>query len=211
MIVKIDLPEISEYAQGFPQFWATTFFAGTVSDNYAVNALAASFVRLVEAALTEYRLAHVRLNEFWNTHTSFNLRAIHQAISHFESCVTNMHRAIRCVIRLRASPDSSEAVRNALGPDKPQFVADRISRLFTNIRDAVHHADEQLLNGTIPPESPFALKPDGPVTEIPEQPGQTLKTIDRLVIGNVELKFADLHRWLLELSRYAQLLSEYER
>ena len=51
MHVSIELPDITEYPKGFPQYWVKSVFVRRVSANYQVNALASTYVRLVEAAL----------------------------------------------------------------------------------------------------------------------------------------------------------------
>src|SRR5947209_379277 len=101
MYVTIEVPEIQEYPQGFPQFWLKSIFIRSVSSNYQVHALASTYVRLVESALVEYKLGAEKVHEFWETHTSINLGAAHRAASHFESCLSDMYRATNCFRRLR--------------------------------------------------------------------------------------------------------------
>ena len=96
MYIHIDVPNIDEHPKGFPQYWLKRVFINSISTNYQVNALATTYVRLVEAALTEYRLGQVVPKEFWNTHTSLNLGAMHRSISHFENCLFDMNRTINC-------------------------------------------------------------------------------------------------------------------
>jgi hypothetical protein len=56
----------------------------------------------------------------------------------------------------------------------------------------------------------MATGPETPVAD-PNQPKQTRKVIDRLVIGEKELLFADLVRWLHEMGECAEVISNYER
>ena len=51
----------------------------------------------------------------------------------------------------------------------------------------------------------------GPETLIPEEPGQTLKTYDRLQIGSYEITFLELCTWLNEMGRCADQISKFER
>jgi hypothetical protein len=90
MYVSINVPEIDEYPKGFPQYWLKTLFISSVSSSFQINALASTYVRLVEAALVEYRLGRLKLKEFWDTHEFVNLGAMHRSISHFESCLSDM-------------------------------------------------------------------------------------------------------------------------
>jgi len=66
--MSIEVPEIDEYPRGFPAFWLKTLFVGNVSQSFQVNALASTYIRLVEAALVEYKLGSSKLKEFWDTH-----------------------------------------------------------------------------------------------------------------------------------------------
>ena len=210
MYVSIKIPDIKEYPEGFPNYWLNFLFGRSISTNYQVTALASTYVRLVEAALAEYRLAMPKLDEFWNTHTSLNLGAMHRAISHFESCLSDMHRAINCFTRLRRHKDLPKSLQLKLNEQRPRFVADQISDQIREMRNAIHHLEEQVMNGTIQVGEPIALKPDGPERPHASEANQTVKTIDRLVIGQSELLFTDVAAWLSEMGRFADKIGTYE-
>jgi hypothetical protein len=209
MHVSIELPDITDYPKGFPQYWVKSVFVRTVSANYQVNALASTYVRLVEAALVEYRLGGAMLREFWGTHTSFNLGAIHRSVSHFESCLSNMYRAINCFRRLRRHR-SRDALCVALNEKSPAFATASVAEQIHNMRHEIHHLEELVMDGRLQEGQPTALLPDGPETPHPTEPNQTLKSIDRLVIAGRELKFADLARWLTEMARHADRIAQFE-
>jgi hypothetical protein len=79
------------------------------------------------------------------------------------------------------------------------------------MRHAIHHLDAMVLNGTIPEGSRYVLSAQGPETPIPgEEPGQSLKTFDRLTIGTLEIRFSELAGWLTDMGNYAQRLCEGE-
>jgi len=210
MYVSIELPDINEYPNGFPEYWLNCIFNGPISTDYRVNSLVSTYVRLVEASLIEYRLAHVRLGEFWKTHDSINIGAMNKAISHFEACILNMHRAIRCFVRLRRSPYAPQELKDLLRKDKPSFVADKITDRLANVRDAIHHFDEMILKEEFPEGAPIALKPDGPESLIADENGQSLKIIDRLMIGKMEITFSELAEWLVEMSHYTEIICRYK-
>jgi hypothetical protein len=210
MYVKFDIPEINAYHKGFPSYWLKVMMVGTVSTSYQVNALASTYVRLVEASLVEYRLAYPTLMGFWDAHDGLKLSAMHRAISHFETCLTNMHRAIVCFVRLRRHADLPENLKLTLNQDKPRFVANTISDQLRDIRNAVHHLEERVMKGDIREGECFVLSPDGEETAHEYEPGQTNKLFDRLIIGSLSVKFSDLAAWLTELAYYAEKLSEFE-
>src|SRR5438445_7819032 len=101
MHIAYQIPSIADFPNGFPEYWLESMFNRSISDEYTINSLVSTYVRLVDSALSEYRLGDVQLRDFWDTHTSIKLSAMHKSISHYETCITNMHRAIRCFTRLR--------------------------------------------------------------------------------------------------------------
>ena len=212
MLIKIAVPELLEFPNAFfGTYWVKTVFLGSVSSSYPVNALASTYVRLVQTAITEYRHAGTDLRRFWGTHDAIALGSMQQAIGHYETCLTSMHRAICCFVRLRRHIDVPIALRNNLNLEKPGFIANNVSDQLREIRNAIHHVEDRLLNGSILPGTHFSLQPDGPVTPIEDdQPNQTLKTIDRLVIGDIEISLRSICDWLVEMGHYAEKISDYD-
>jgi hypothetical protein len=160
MYIEFDLPEISEHASGFPQYWIKNLFIQSPSQRYQINALTSTYVRLVEAALIEYYFGAVRLRDFWGTHTSLNLGAMNRSVSHFESCISNMHRATNCFRRLRRDR-WQDPLPLMLNIDKAIFATDAVADRFRTIRNEIHNLEEMVMNGQIAEGQPFSLKPDG--------------------------------------------------
>ena len=210
MYIFFDVPDVNEHQNGFPGYWLQILFISSVSQNFQINALTTTYVRLVEAALVEYRFGQDKLKEYWNTHTSINLSAMHRAVSHFESCLSDMHRAISCFTRLRRHKDLPGSLRQVLSAEKPRFVADHVSDQLRAFRNEIHHLDELVMDGRLQQGQSIALRPDGPEVPHPTEPNQTNKTIDRLVIAQRELKFADLSAWLTEMGRFAEKIAAYQ-
>ena len=50
MYVEFDAPDLREYEKTLLSYWAKTIFIGPISNEYQVNALASTYVRLVDAA-----------------------------------------------------------------------------------------------------------------------------------------------------------------
>lgn len=67
-----------------------------------------------------------------------------------------------------------------------------------------------IVDGSIEAEETLTLKPDGPERPHAIEPGQTDKTIDRLVMGRQEINFSDLAAWLAEMGRFADKLATYD-
>ncbi len=149
MIVNIEIPELEERPDGFPAYWLQSFFIGTVSNNFQIYALANTYIRLVEASAVEYRLGRAKVEEFWNTHDSFNLTAMHRCIAHFDACVLDVHRALRCYIRLRKHKELSQSFIAMLTEDRPAFIADQVTKKVREVRNEIHHLEEKVMNGRI--------------------------------------------------------------
>jgi hypothetical protein len=209
MKVLINATEITEYAKGFSQYWLKLIFIQTVSSSYQINALASTYVRLVEAAITDYNLGIVKLREFWDTRGSFSLGAMHRSISHFESCLSNMYRATNCFRRLRRHRDQ-DPLSVALNTDKPIFATDATTERFRTMRNEVHHLEELVVDGRLQEGESFALRPDGPETPHPTEENQTNKIVDRLIIGTREVSFVELAVWLREMASVAEKIAEFE-
>ena len=208
MYVEMEIPEIKEYQSGFPEFWRKVLFMGHISSHYHVNAITSTFMRLVESSIMEYRLGRENVFEFWNTSSSLKFSAIQRATSNFETCVTNIHRAIQCMIKLRKNRDIPASLKDFIA-SKPAFVSDVIANRVRKMRDTIHHLEGQVLSATVPVGSEYQLRADGPETPVVGEPGQTLKKIDRLKIGINEIEFSEIRAWILELAVYADRISGY--
>jgi len=209
MYISIEVPDIPDYPNGFLKYWSKLIFNGAVSSNYQIVSLASTYVRLVEAALVEYRLGASMLRDFWAPNIVLKISSSNRSVSHFESCLSNMQRAIRCYNRLRQHK-SKDALCLAINCQKPSFATDRVAKQIRDIRDVIHHFEERLMKGDIQEGQPFMLKSDGPETPHTTEPNQTIKTIDRLVLGQHELLFSSLSTWLTEMGSFAEMITEFD-
>jgi hypothetical protein len=212
MRIKLDLPELTEFQNGFPGYWMSVIFMGNRPDTYHTHAITATYVRSVEAAFFEYRQGRSLVYKTWvDRHPStIPIGTQNLACSSFEQCLTSMHRCVRCMLRIRGGREVPQALKDLI-PTRPRFVEDRIADRIRGVRDAIQHLEEVVLDGTIPENTPFMLGAVGPERPIPEEPRQTLKTIDRLQIGNFEITFLELCTWLKEMGQCAEQISKFER
>jgi hypothetical protein len=215
MHFELKLSELPEFPDGFPDYWLNILFRNNPSTvSYQVRAVITTYVRLVEAATTEYREARSLIHKAWND-DGMGLRDNIRACAYFEACLSNMHRAVLFMRRIRNHHDVPDELKNKF-KSEPQFIGPGIAEQICNVRHAIQHLDDRLLEPfkrrrpPIPENAPFALRANGPETPIPHDPGQTLKTIDRLQIGSHEIPFSDLCKWLLGMARCAEQISEYE-
>jgi hypothetical protein len=206
--MDMQIPEAPSYPNGFPNHWLNVYFLNNKPGSYQSHAITTTYVRCVEAALSDYSLARALTLEFWDVSTGFKYGAINAATSHFESCLTNMHRAVRCMIALHSRTDLPSDFKALILP-KPTFTKGVIEHRIRTIRAMVQHMERKILDGEVPENTPFFLKPDGPEVPVAGDPGQTIKTIDRLVIGSADVLLGDLCDWLSEMCRYASGVASY--
>ena len=208
MYVKIVLPPTPTVLTSAPNYWTHYVFCGSPSELYEVNALASTYMRLVEGAIAEYESASTALREFWENHNVLGLPMMYRSISHFETCVSDVHRAIDAYRRLR-SHRARDPMSRYLVNCKPAFVSDDVAKRFRAVRDAIHHLPEKIGNGEVVEGQFIALKPDGPEVAHPTEHGQTIKTFDRLVLGPHELTFDETARVLRELAATSEYMAMF--
>lgn len=209
MYVTISIPPGPTVLTAVPHYWTQYIFRGSPSELYEVNALAYTYLRLVEAAAAEYQLAATALREFWANHNSLGLPMMNRSISHFETCISDVHRAIETYRRLR-NHRARDALSVYLADHKPAFVSDNIANRYREVRDAIHHLPEKIVKGEVTEGQFVALKPDGPEVAHSTETGQTIKTFDRLVIGAHELTFDELAYALAELAATAERIANFQ-
>lgn len=210
MIVEIAIPELTLDPNGFRFYWLNVIFLGNRPDDYKSYSIVTTYVRLVEAAYVHYRSARQLVQDTWNDHSSLGIGSASLSATYFEDCVNSMHRAVLCMKGIRGYREVPRDLK-ALFPKPPQFTRDVVAKRLRYIRDAIQHMDELVRKGTIPKGTPFMLRSDGPETPVLDQPGQTRKVIDRLIIGSDEILFTELVAWLHEMGECAEVISKYER
>jgi hypothetical protein len=209
MKVEIAMPEMGPLEDQFRHFWIRHIFVGSVSDNYAVTGMAANYVRLVEASIVEYRLAREQLTRFWSTHDGIAWGAMNRAISHFEACLNDMQRAIRAFNQMRSHSACPPALRQQIALRRPLFGTDTVSGQIRKLRDAVQHTEERLRNGKLQAGDHYMLSATGPETPMLDEPGQTLKVIDRIELQCHALMFKDIALWLDEMAQFAAVIADH--
>jgi hypothetical protein len=210
MIVEIAMPELTLYPRGFPDYWLNMIFRGTLPNDYKTKALLATYIRLVEASYTHYRLARRYVQEFWNDHSSFQIDSANFSATHFEDCINSMNRAVLFMRQIRSSRDVPTDLKS-LFPKKPVFTTEAVAKSLRDVRNTIQHMDKRILDRTIADDASFTLMATGTETLIPNQPDQTRKVIDRLVVGSHTILFAELVPWLHEMGACAEAISKYVR
>jgi len=210
VIVEMKIPALTRFSNGFPTFWLSQLFSGHHSTNFQERAVIATYMRLVEGWCVYYEYGRRHAEGIWREGIGIPMGGINLTATYFESCITSMHRAVLCMRRIRGGVGREELVR--VFRTKLDFVNDKVANRLRDMRDSIQHTDGQILDGAIPENTPFALTVTGPEVPVadPKQRGQTLKTIDRLVLGDNELLFAELATWLNEMGECAEIISNFK-
>lgn len=211
MHIKVDIPELAWNKNTFGRYWLGIVFMNNRPEGYQVGALVTEYMRLIEAAFKSYKsgrdlIAYVYVGR---DPSEFPLGQLQAAITEYETCITCMHRAIRIFRRLRSRVDTPIQFKTDV-LTKAQFNADVIAERIMRMRDIIHHLGEKFGGSEVPDNSWFSIMVDGPEVPLPPEPGQTLKTIDRLVIGKETILFSELSGWLTEMGQYAESIASYD-
>ena len=184
MIVEIQIPDLSQWQDGFPNYYLGLIFKGNRPKDDAAHALLNGYIRLVEGAVRFYEAARKAIILGWNTHDKLMLGAFNDATNSFEACVTNMYRAATFMERIRGTPAIDTNFKNTLKP-VPIFV--RRIKAIREIRRAIHHLDEAITGPGVTTGMPIFLVTTGDIVRRDDR--QEIKTIDRLQIGECKIKF----------------------
>lgn len=211
MIFADDIPDLTAHQHGFPGHWIRTVFMGSaVGETYEGRALLSTFVRSVEAALSYYQSGRNDAFAFTRRKdpTKVPFYEFLRASTSFENCIGHMHIAIRCMQKIRSKPVVPREIKDLFSA-KPGFMHGSVQNTVRNVRDAVQHGYDKVMDGTISEGSAFTLSLSGIETPHPGQSGQTLKTWDRVEVGSHHIRFEDLARWLEEMGDCAERLAAY--
>lgn len=184
-------------------------FIGSPSDSPIINSLASTYVRLTFSAFEDYNEAAVHFRDYFNTSNTIKVGGYYKSISRYESCITNMHLAIRSFSRLRRRKELPEKAKKLINDPKPNFVSNLITDRILVARNSIHHIEERLVEGKLDRDLPFFIKPTG--NEIPYDDGinknQTKLTIDRVKILDHEIYFHEIATWIEEMIQYVDKIS----
>lgn len=201
------MPEVSSSRPEISRYWIKYFFCSP-SQNHQINALASTYVRLVEAALVDYQIGILGAREYWETPDSLRLGAMQRSISHFEACISDMHRSINAFRRLRRHK-TKEALPVSLAAIQASFASNAVADQIRLIRHEIHHVEELVMKGKISEGQSVTLIPDGPEMSAGDGTGESVKIIDRLAIGPRWVRFSDLATWLDEMAMVAATIAAF--
>ena len=109
-----------------------------------------------------------------------------------------MNRATNCFRRLRGDR-LHDPIAQALRKQRFAFSTNDVADRIREMRNKIHHLEDSVLRGQIAEGQSSALQPVGPEVPHPTEEGQTIMTIDHLVIGSNQIAFRELVQWLSEM------------
>jgi hypothetical protein len=149
---------------------------GTGAETYGHGASFLNFVRLVDQATREYKLARAALARCVSGRT-IAWESLIRATDHMENLITALHRAAT-IIKDDAARQGHDALSN-----------DAFSRLL-GLRKSMSQRDDEIAEGTISPDQPIAL----------------LVKSDAIELGGYEVYYTELASWLRHLHTIADHL-----
>jgi hypothetical protein len=154
--------------------------------------IVSGYVRLVDKATLEYANARERLLLFLDNGNPDNF---HRAQDYFENCITSMHRAILFLDRIRG-----RGFKNADGtsfvpkPRELEVLRDSAKKCIRDFRNTTQHIDEDILKETLP-----------------ENAGVDIGLTEQAAyVGQCEIIYSNLFKWIGQLHHFAQLLSRVQ-
>lgn len=208
MRISIDIPDVRVGAIRPHRLLKRIFTAGGPV-GYANIALLENLIRLTENAAYEFMQGKELLLQFWSEddRTGVAIGVALQASSHFETCLSDTHRALNHIVAMRKRPNVLPGSKHTLPRDLSIYkgaLRDRIRE----IRSAIQHKEDKLLKRLISEGEPFIARADG--DEVPTEDNNTLKTIDRIELGQHRIEFATLANAIEELRMCAEILVDAE-
>jgi hypothetical protein len=143
--------------------------------------LFSNLLRLTDSAVLEYEAARASLDEFVSTPTNV-MSPFFRTIDHLETCISALDRASRC-----AESISAEAAVSSI-PSR------QVRRRISRARNAIEHADRDLVKGRIGLGSYTTLAPMN----------------ERVEIGPIVVTYEELALWIRALSECAAELMEHD-
>lgn len=204
MIVEVDIPDVSAETIGRHRILRKIGFnAGPPT--HAEYALLESLIRLTENAAFEYMQGKAAILRIWNREddSSMEISAVFRAASHFETCLSDTHRALNHVANIRKRHDVLVKSRKKL-PSSMNIYSRAQCDQIRKVRNTIQHKEKELLNGRIAEFEPFALHATG--DKVPTADDNVLKTIDRLKIGKKCIYFSTIAQTIEELREFSEAL-----
>lgn len=149
------------------------------------NALSVNFVRIVDATLEDYRLMREWMDKYLKSHDMVG--AYFFAISHAESCIVNLVRAVKFGRKIKNREPSADLGR-------PPVLHESATRSAFDVRNEIQHLDDSLTEGKWKPPDPHCL---------------TIHD-DCVAIMNETIPFEVLAKWITALHGIAEKMSHYK-
>jgi hypothetical protein len=196
MIVKIDIKRLDKHESLLVGYWGHIFIPSPMET--AVRVSLNTLVRMVQFAHVQYNEA---LRNVLATHNrqpnTLPIGPTTMSFSCYEACLESTYRALRGRNLILDRQDIPDYVRAALSRDISKKMILSISR----IRNEIAHLNDRILKGQFQAgqaSAPGATGPEIPYPQ-PDNPKQTLKTIDRIKVADFELPLATLYDVLFDL------------
>jgi hypothetical protein len=185
--VKNRLEDLSTPSLVSPYITFHRFFGVSFNGDNVTPFLAQQFARFCDQAIRDYNEARVQFEEFFATHDSIAVGSLMLAKGYFESCVINIHMALRYLSVISKSPHVSQKVKSKMARDMK--LALRYQKSIKNFRDAVLHSEEYILSNSGQINTDRILKIEGGTVK---KGDDMIRTFDHLRIEDHTLTFSEM-------------------
>lgn len=191
----MDIPDLSDLRKLSLYFTTRRIFFASGPENSSQYTLVSNYIRLVDLAISEYQEGRERVFSYWQHNGSLVLGAMISATGYFESCLSNIQRALYLLEKIRRH-------RNL-----PSDLKDKIPKGLKTFRGRTNNDIRQMRNII----QHFRKKDKGvDQPSLEESLTLSLKLYsDRLVLGDNLITYQVLSEGLKELHQYANNIHSY--
>lgn len=190
-MIKSDWPELQGSPGRLIGYTTIRLFAGQLGASTSKErVLAISYIRLVAKAVHDFELAG-SANDAAREPLSDFLSAI-QVTDHLENCIVTLHRTLLFLNTLKDRGIlTADAEHITLKPRSAPVLATETQKRIRDMRDAILHMDDRIMDGEYIDGTPIALSPRN----------------GRLELESVVIRLDEIANWLDQLSEIAELLA----
>ncbi len=190
---EFNIPDLSDLKTRSISFLINRIFLRAGPKEYKAYALVVNFIRLVDNAVTEYKLGRKSLLLYGRASLSLGMNHYLDAGSHFEISIDKTHRAIKHLQKLKGLKDPSLQPFRSLIPKQMPILSTSATKQVRDMRDAIQHLYEDIVSGKIIQGQSLMLDPKQ----------------EQLELGQFHILYSDLAMWLRNLHELSSDLAKF--
>ena len=173
---KCNIPDLEEYLNQTISIWLNSYALGTKKVPTESYFRISNFFRLLNQTTYQYECARQELLLHVDPQNKV-LKHYYSALSHFESCISFLHRTIRFIKSIKRDKSTQTISRHQ------SVLTNKTEKDLKDFRDSIEHIDNMIANGEITQEMNKILS----ISE------------NSIKLKDVEISFSELANWIKQL------------